>query len=395
MRILIVHNKYRTRGGEDAVVEQEAAALRKHGHEIRVYLRSNNEIKGIVAGLKLLFSSVWSCHSSREIGKMLLDFKPDIMHVHNTWMTISPSCYWIAKKYGIPVVQTLHNYRLFCPVATFFRNGHICEECVGRFFPWPGVLHRCYRKSLMSSLLVAWVVTTHKMFKTWQDKVDVYIALTDFCKKKFIACGMESSKLTIKPNFVSPDPGNHSRCDGYALFAGRLSAEKGIPCLLKTLSEVKAIPVKIVGAGPLSEDVRKRVQAMNTKEVEFLGEKSREEVIALIKQSRFLIFPSEWYECFPMIILEAFACGKAVVAARVGAMQDIVEEGITGRLFELGEHRDLAEKIKWMFENVEACESMGRRARDEFEKKYSEAKNIATLEYIYESAIKVFLMEKA
>ena len=148
------------KGGEDFVVEQEVTALRDCGHEVHVYLRSNDEAKGLKEWIALPFSVVWSHRSAKEISIILRDFKPDVMHVHNTWMVITPSCYWAAKKHGIPVVQTLHNYRLFCPAATFFRDGHICEDCVGKFFPWPGVLHRCYRGSLASSLLnhhLTWV----------------------------------------------------------------------------------------------------------------------------------------------------------------------------------------------------------------------------------------------
>lgn len=388
MRILIVHSKYRIRGGEDAVVEQEAAMLREHGHVVRVYLRSNDEIKGWKKWVRLPFSAVWSLHSAKEINDILRDFKPDVMHVHNTWMVISQSCCWVGKKHGVPVVQTLHNYRLFCPAGVFFRDGHTCEDCAEKFFPWPGIFHRCYRRSWLDSLFVASVITIHKMLKTWQNEIHVYIALSEFSKKKFIACGMKSDKVVLKPNFVDPDPGRSGCCGDYALFAGQLTSGKGIQCLLSALPLIGALPIKIAGAGPLGKEVFKTVHSLNSSKIEFLGEKSRKEVMDLIKKSRFLIFPSQWYECFPMIIIEAFACGKPVLASRMGVMQEIVEEGRTGRFFEPGNSTDLAQKIKELFEDSKACEAMGKEARIEFEKKYSVEQNIVKLIGIYELAIK-------
>ncbi len=388
MKILIVHNKYRFRGGEDSVVENEIAALRLNGHEVRTYLRTNDEAKGLLARLKLPISAIWSFRTYQEINATIQDFKPDVMHVHNTWMAISPSCYWAAKKNGIPVVQTLHNYRLFCPAATFFREGHVCEECGGKFFPWPGVWHRCYRGSFLSTLLVAVTITVHRAIATWRKTIDIYVALTNFCKTKMAVYGLKKNAVSVKPNFIALDPGKPIEKSGkYAVFVGRLSQEKGVRCLFDAMRLLKGIPIKIVGTGPLASEACEKVRGFDKNDIELLGEKNHAEAMALIRGSCFMIVPSVCYECFPMVIAESFACGKAVVASKIGSLENIVEDGKTGRLFEPGNAESLAAAIKWMFENPEDCAEMGRCARDKFEKEYSSSRNMEILKSIYETAI--------
>jgi glycosyltransferase involved in cell wall biosynthesis len=310
-----------------------------------------------------------------------------VAHFHNTFLRISPSAYYACRAAGVPVVQTLHNYRLLCPAATFYRAGGVCEACLGRLVPWPGVVHSCYRGSPAASGVVTAMLTTHNLLRTWTRLVDVYIALTEFARQKFIEGGLPAEKIIVNPNFVDPDPGLRESDGSYALFVGRISPEKGVRLLLRAWQGLKGKPLKIVGNGPLIDEVRAFVQQQRLECVEVLGPHPREEVLSLMKQARFLVFPSEWYECFPLTIAEAFACGVPVIASRLGAMAEIIEEGRSGLHFTPGDPEDLLAKVEWAYTHPPEMVQMGRRARQEFEAKYTAERNYERLRNVYGLAI--------
>lgn len=392
MKILLIHNAYRERGGEDTVFEQESELLRCAGHEVIAYQRSNAEIEGYSPLRKLVLpiQLVWSSSAYAEVRQILRSTRPEIVHVHNTFMVTSPSVYTACKKEGVPVVQTLHNYRLYCPAATFLRNGEICEECVQHSL-WRSVSHACYHGSHAQSAAVAAMLAAHRLRGTWANDVDVYIALTEFSRKKFIAAGLPAEKIVVKPNFVHPDPGVRSaRTSGdYALFIGRLSAEKGVATLLAAWERMpREIPLTIVGDGPLRHSLASWAQQKGLSNISFLGRLTRSGALDVLKRARFLVFPSEWYEGFAMTLVEAFACGVSVVVSRMGVMPEIVEEQRTGIFFRPGDAEDLAAKSLWAWTHSAEMERMGATARQEYEAKYSGIENYRMLMRIYKNAIR-------
>ncbi len=384
MRILLVHNHYQQSGGEDTVFEAEKALLERHGHEVVTFVEDNARLKG-VNPLKVAVNAIWSRDAQRNIRKWIEQTRPDVVHFHNTFLRISPAAYYVVKEMGLPVVQTLHNYRLICPGSLLMRDGHVCEDCLRKIVPWPGVVHGCWRNSRSGTIVVAAMLTFHNMRRTWESQVDVYIVFTEFARKKFIQGGLPAGKIVVKPNFVHTDPGDGEHKGNFALFVGRLSAEKGIRTMLSAWRLLKSVPLKIVGDGPLMAEVKELIERERLA-IEILGRRPREEVFSLMRRASFLVFPSEWYEGFPMTIAEAFACGLPVVASRLGAMAEILEDGRTGLLFEPGNPEDLAAKVVWAWTHPEEMRRMGSAARQEFEEKYTAEKNYQMLMQIYEQA---------
>jgi glycosyltransferase involved in cell wall biosynthesis len=387
MKILLAHNSYQQQGGEDSVVKAEVELLRSHANEVMVYRRNNLEIKR-----SSLFSSavstIWSRRTSDELGLLCDTFQPDIIHAHNTFPLISPSLYWLASKRKIPIVQTLHNFRLLCPQAMFLRKGVACEDCLGKV-PWRAVTRRCYHSSALQSALIANMLMTHRAAGTYQNRVSAFIAMNGFCRKKFIAGGLPAERIHIKPNFVeaSHTPNWEDRRDG--LFIGRLSEEKGIAVLIAAAAllsasntrAIESLRIKIVGIGPLSPQVG---QAFKD---DYLALKNREEIFSLLHKTLFLVVPSTCYENFPLVVAEAFSCGVPVIASRHGSLADIVNDGVNGLLFHPGDAADLAGKIAWAQANPEKMQAMGRAAYQEYLAKYSPAVNYRIMTDIYRHAL--------
>jgi len=384
MKVLLIHNRYRQPGGEDTVFEAEKALLEHYGHEVATFVEDNARLEGINP-LKVAVNAIWSREAQRNILKWIEQARPDVVHFHNTFLRISPAAYYVVKDLGLPVVQTLHNYRLICPGALLMRDGKACEDCLRKIVPWPGVVHGCWRNSRSGTMVVAAMLTFHNVRRTWENQVDVYIALTEFARKKFVQGGLPEEKIVVKPNFVHPDPGDGEHKGNFALFVGRLSAEKGIRTMLSAWRLLKSVPLKIVGDGPLMSEVKAQIKQERLG-IEVLGRLPREEVFSLMRQASFLVFPSEWYEGFPMTIAEAFACGLPVLASRLGAMAELVEDGRTGLLFEPGNPEDLAARVAWAWTHPEEMRRMGKAARQKFEEKYTAEKNYQMLMQIYERA---------
>jgi glycosyltransferase involved in cell wall biosynthesis len=389
MKILVVHNTYQQPGGEDVVVEQEANLLRSAGQEVIRYDRSNHEIREFNLRNKLRFPKqiIWSKNAVVDLRGLIHREKPDVAHFHNTFVMISPAAYYACKESGVPVVQTLHNYRLLCPRADFFRKNHICEECLGKIFPLPSVLHGCYHDSFLQSFGVAMLLRVHRYLGTWQEAVDVYVALTEFAKRKVIQGGLPPNKIVVKPNFVFDAPGPKEGPGDYAILVGRLSPEKKVLTVLYAMEKVSKVPLIIVGGGPEEEKISKTIAGLKLNSVRLLGRRPRNEVFDLMKNARFTIFPSEWYETFGMTIIESFACGVPVVASRLGVMEEIIKDGYTGLHFAPGDPRDLAAKIEWAWTHPQEMVEMGLEARREFEAKYTAERNYKMLMDIYKLAI--------
>lgn len=381
---LLVHEYYQQPGGEDEVFAAEGELLETRGHRVIRYTDHNDRVKD-VGSMALAHATVWNGRAYRELRKLIRAERPQLVHFHNTFPLISPAGYYAAKAEGLPVVQTLHNYRLFCTNSLFFRDGHVCEDCVGKTPPWPGVLHSCYRGSRAASGTVAAMLTAHRTLSTWTKMVDTYIALTEFAREKAIQGGLPAQKLVVKPHFVDPDPGLASGDGGYALFVGRLSPEKGTKTLLAAWRRLKgALPLKIVGDGPLAPQTAEA--ARRVPGVEWVGRQPLEEVYRLMGGATFLVFPSEWYETFGRVAVEAFARGTPVVASKIGAIAELVDHGRTGLHFRPGDPKDLVAQVEWISEHPEELARMRAEARAEFETRYTAEHNYRSLMKIYQRA---------
>jgi glycosyltransferase involved in cell wall biosynthesis len=385
MNILSIHNRYQIRGGEDESRESEERLLKENGHRVDVYEKSNEELAQISA-IKLGLNTIWSRQEYQAITDQLLQHQYDIVHIQNFFPLISPAAHHAVKKQGVPVVQTLRNYRLLCPNALFFRDGRVCEDCLDKPLPYPGILHRCYRDDWRASSVTASMISIHRALKTWHHMVDRFITLTHFARSKFIEGGFPEEKIVVKPNFVHPDPGVGPGSGNYALFVGRLSVEKGLDTLLKAWSMLESpLPLKIIGDGPLAGQVQKAAQKVP--EIEWLGRRPIRAVHELMGNAKFLIFPSEWYETFGRVAVEAFSKGTPVVAANIGAIAELVEDGHTGRLFSPSDSADLACKVNWMLDNGSKVSQMRQAARAEFEAKYTAETNYRCLLDIYQTVL--------
>ncbi|CAD6881810.1 Glycosyltransferase [Methylomonas albis] len=387
MKILVVHNSYQQAGGEDNVVAAEVSLLTKYDNEVELWSVDNKDLpNGLIGKIGTALNTNYSPAARAIAREKLRNFQPDVVHVHNFFPQISPSIYDACLDEGIPVVQTLHNYRLICPGAMLMRDGNICEQCVSRS-PYQAAWYACYRGSRLGSLVVAHMVAQHRNRGTWQDKVTRFIALTEFAKSKFIAAGFPADKIAIKANFLH-DPFLNSSLtispplsSEFALFVGRISKEKGIKVLMDAwiaLSEKNML--KVAGSGPLESLL------LGRNNVEALGRQTTAEVSALMRKATFLVLPSQWYEGFPLVLVEAFAHGLPVLASRLGSMADIIKDGETGLLFEPGNAEDLAEKAKFLLENPLQARQLGANARRIFLEKYTAEQNYAELMAIYTDA---------
>jgi glycosyltransferase involved in cell wall biosynthesis len=388
MKILLVHNYYQQPGGEDQVFASEAALLEAYGHCIVRYTIHNARVAQM-SPLTLVQSTLWNNAVYYELQTLIRQERPQVAHFHNTFPLISPAAYYAAKAEKVPVIQTLHNYRLLCPSGIFLRNGQICEDCLGKTLPLPGVVHACYRDSRAGTGVVAAMLALQRVLRVTTKVVDLYIALTDFARKKFIQGGLPAEKIVVKPNFVHPDPGLGKGLGGYALFVGRLSPEKGIGTLLAAWEQLgKKIPLKIVGDGPLALEVDKATKRVLG--VEWLGRLPKKQVLALMKDASILIFPSLWYEGFPMVFTEACATGLPVIASELGSMSSLITSDRTGLHFYPGNSEDLVAQVEWTLKHPVEFAQMRREVRAEFEGKYTAEQNYQMLMKIYESVCCVY-----
>jgi len=389
MRILLVHNYYQYRGGEDIVFENERDLLLSKGHEVFTFTKSNKEIKnyGLADKLGLAINTVYNSKIKNELLKLAKTRKPEIVHFHNIFPLISPAAYSVFCNMDIPVVQTVHNYRLFCANALFYRKNKVCEICSSKIILLSGIRKACYRNSRMQTSVVVLSLLVHRFLKTWKKKINSYIALNEFSKIKLIENGIAAGKIFIKPNFVNRAVSIDKNSGAYAIFVGRLSEEKGIIFLLQSWKHFKGLPLKIVGDGPLLDQAKIFVNKFKLEEVELLGYRNHDESMSLIKKAKFLVVPSQWYEVFSRVIIEAFSCGVPVIASRLGGIPDVVDHGRTGLLFDPLDEKDFIKNIEWALKNERDVQEMGKRARKVYEEKYTPEINYKLLMQIYKRAI--------
>jgi glycosyltransferase involved in cell wall biosynthesis len=383
MRILIAHNYYRYPGGEDHCFAEEAELLRSHGHIVDLFMLHNNEIDDL-SRFRLASKTIWNSNVYAEIIKLLGTNSYDVVHVHNTLPLISPAIFYAARKMGVPSVQTLHNFRLLCANACFFRDGSICERCSSELIPYSGILFKCYRDSRVQTAGVTAMTSIHRVLGTWSSVVDAYIVLTEFARNKFVASGLNPLKIHIKPNFIDqmPEPGTGR--GGYALFVGRLSQEKGIVTMLEAFKNShSSLPLKIIGDGPLNDVVREIANQDNT--IEWLGYRDKEEVRRLMQNAAVLVFPSECFESFGRVAIEAMSVGTPVIASNLGALREVVDHDRTGRLFDPGSTESLLEALNWFAVHPDRVSVMRIAARTVVEAEYGAERNYELLMGVYDA----------
>lgn len=393
MKILQLHNRYQIIGGEEGVVQAEKALLESHGHHVHLLEVTNDDLVGVKAKLDAAIGAIYSQASKRQVLAKLRSFKPDLVHVHNFFPLLSPSVYDACQEAGIPVVQTLHNYRLICPKAMLFREGQVCEVCVGKSVAIAGIQSGCYRGSRSQTAVVAAMLAYHQWRGTWQNRVTLYIALTEFQKQKLIAGGIPDPKIQVKCNFVEmPDLVPVPREDDI-LFVGRLAEEKGVIDLIAAYGESqnfsqKLPRLKIVGDGPLKAELMAQVEGLGLADrITFLGRQNKSQVLSLMQRSSLLVFPSIWYEGFPLTLAEAFACGLPAIVPNLGSMAEIVTPGITGFHFIPRDIKDLARVIQAAIADKVLLQKCSTQARNAYEQNYTAEINYNKVLKIYHQAL--------
>ena len=385
----MVHNHYQQPGGEDQSFAAEVELLRQHGHEVRTYIRHNDELKRVSA-VQAARTAIWNSQVYKELRGIIREFSPDVVHVQNFFAVVSPACFYAAKAEGVTVLQTLHNYRMICPSGQLFRVGQICELCVAKAVRWPGVIHGCYRNSRIASAVRFFMFEAHRLIGLWDRKVDGYIALTEFGKQKFIDGGISGERIYVKGNFVfdsnlTKDVAVTGRRG--ILFVGRLSDVKGIHALVDAWTRMpKDAWLTVIGDGPLSGVVRDLAKAH--KNVSWLGQSAPDAVLDHMRRAVCVLFPSVWYEGMPRTIIESFMMGTPVIASNIGAMATMIEDKRTGLHVSPGDSAGLAQAMAWAIGHPGEMAQMGFLARKEYEAKYSPRSNYETLIKIYQAAMR-------
>jgi glycosyltransferase involved in cell wall biosynthesis len=388
MKVLLCHTFYRTAApsGEDAVFHNERALLESNGIDVLTYEKHNDDLADTAIADKIRngIECVWSRRSYLELRALLDHSKPDIAHFHNTFPQLSPSVYAACAESGVPVVQTLHNYRFICPNGLLLRDERPCEDCIsGSLFS--SLRHRCYRNSLLATSALTANIAFNRLNGSFKNSVHRYIALTQFAKDRFIAGGLPAHRIRVKPNFLDDVPEVVTK-DDYAIFVGRLTQEKGVNTLIQAWTQLGgAIPLKVVGDGALRPQLEDSVRRLGLP-IQFLGKQSKSEVLKLVGGAKLQVIPSEWYEGFPMVVLEAFASRTPVIASRIGSLAEIIQDKINGLHFTAGDSTNLATSIKLLWNDRELLKSLGNNGRATYDENYNPQSNFRHLMEIYREA---------
>lgn len=384
----MTHNYYQQPGGEDAVFEAETRLLRSHGHDVRTEVFHNDTIpleRSAMESVRLARATLWSSSSRKRIEAVLRDFRPDIAHFHNTFPLVSPSVYSACQAEGVPVVQTLHNYRALCANALLFREGRVCEDCLNRRVGWPSIVHGCYRESRAQTSVVATLIAMRRFTGAWSERVSVCVAVSEFARETFIRGGLDPEKIVSKPNFLEPDPGYRDGRGDYAIYVGRLSKEKGVDTLLSAWRSVPtSIPLHVYGDGPLAKSVSEASDKLQN--IQWHGRQPLDVVLEALGRAACLIFPSIWYEGMPRTLVESFAVGTPVIASKIGSLIEIVEPGVNGFTVPPGDAESLARTVIDGWYGDRRMHSLRGSTRALFEDRYSAEQNYRRLLNIYHLA---------
>ncbi|MBI3601379.1 MAG: glycosyltransferase [Candidatus Omnitrophica bacterium] len=388
MKILVGHNYYQQAGGEDMLFHSQTRMLKDFGHEVCLYERHNDEIRpNIFSRTRHAMSLRWSQRSYDEIRWLIRTFKPRIAHFHNTFFVMTPSVFYACKDEGVPVVVSLHNYRLMCINGLFFRDNKPCEDCLHGSRN-AGIRYRCYHGSFLFSAAMTDMISHHWARQTWTKGIDRLIVATEFSRQKHIQAGIPEGKVAVLPHFVEQPAenfGEQSR-GKYALYAGRLSEEKGVDVLLRAWKSIKEMPLYIVGTGPQRAAMEEYIKSEGLSNVKMFGFLDRQEYLKILAGARFLIVPCLSYDNFPMVVVEAYSYGVPVLASRLGTLEASVEDGVSGLLFSAGDIQDLAHKARIIISDEQRHRQLCLNARRAYESKYTAQCHHQGLINIYEEA---------
>lgn len=385
MRVIVCHNYFRERGGEDRVFEDELELMQANGVDVVPFIKNNRDFEGFWDTTRIAFRTPWNSRSSKEIEDLVVRTKADVVHFHNWLPQISPAGFYGARRAGAAVVQTLHNYRWACPKGIMFRDGDVCEDCMGKTVPWPAIRHLCYRGSLAGSMFISTTLGLHNILRTKERAIDAFIAPGAFIKDKLTMAGIPREDIFVKPLFTK-DPGPGGGEGRYVAYLGRLSPEKRIDTLLAAWERLDgAVPLRISGNGPQRSLVEQA--AAEDPSITYLGFAPDEALDGLLGDARALVFTSGTYEAQPVSILETYAKGTPVIAANMGAMSDLVEDGVTGWHFKPGDPDDLARVVASAFDEANDLGPMRAAVRNRYVENYTPEPNFARLMEIYEIAI--------
>ncbi|MDQ4076225.1 MAG: glycosyltransferase [Chloroflexota bacterium] len=399
MKILIVHNYYQHAGGEHTALRAQLELLEKEGHQVVLYTKHNNEIRqfDLKERLSALPNTIFSSSTYREIVQLVREEKPQIAHIHNVFPLISPSVYRALADTAVPMVQTIHNFRLLCPNGLFYTHGTVCERCKhGNTLH--AVRYRCHRESYLSSTLYAASIAFHRYQETFQS-IDRFIALTDFTAQKLVESGLVSKdRIVVLGNYLPeplPQVSFVAQREPYVVFIGRLSAEKGVAQLIQAAQYLPGINLKILGEGPEQETLQRMVEALHLQQVEFLGFVTGDRKWELLRHATATIVPSVWYENFPFSVLESLAVGTPVVASNLGSLPYVLQDGVTGLLFTVGDPLDLADKIRALSTQPQLTKRMRQKARALIEQRYVASVHYERLMDIYQGVLDMESTDKA
>lgn len=384
MKILLIHTRYQLHGGEDAVVEQEMELL-KQAHEVEVlYFQNQSGWRGALQ----FVSSIWNIDSASKVKEKIRDFQPDVVHVHNWHFATGPLLFREIRLLKVPIVHTVHNYRLLCPSAILLHDSKLFTKSLKANFPWEAVFKKVYRESVVLTFWLAFIVWFHKKIGTWR-KIDAYVCLTPFAVDLFqqSTFGVSKERFAVKPNFTGvPEVSEPIKREEHFLFIGRLSKEKGIQVLINAFKELPFL-LRIAGDGPLKSQVIQATTQFSN--ISYLGNLTTDEVIAKLRKTQALIFPSVWYETFGLVNIEAFVNYTPVIASNIGAPQSLIREGYNGFLFEPGDVENLKEVVsKYNTLSTIEKEQMGANAFESYQSNYSAELQQGYFDSIYRKALK-------
>lgn len=388
MRILLIHNKYKHAGGEDSVFRTEKNILEENHHAVKEVSFDNSSIDGWIDRLKISYRLFYNNQSEKIISEAIKTFRPDIIHVHNFFYIASPSIFFSAYKNKIPVVLTLHNYRLICSGALLMRNNIPCELCINKTLPLSGIMYGCHRSSKIQTAQLTSVTSLHKIIKTWNTKISAYIALTEFSRKIFLSSSLKllPDQIVVKSNSVDDVlPNDTSKRESFFLFVGRLSEEKGIRVLLQAF-EGKNVQLEIIGDGPMKFQVQKAV--LHNSNILYSGYRDKEYIIRRLQKCKAVIVPSLWYEGLPTIILESFSTATPVIVSDIENLNEIVKDGYNGLHFKTNNEADLYRVVESFYKDSNCYYYLYNQARQTFLDKYTHQINYNNLINIYSDVIK-------
>jgi len=392
-KFLFCHNYYIHPGGESLVFENEHKGLEAHGHAVALYTRSNLETENLSAlkRLGVLAAGYYSPRTRREITELVRREQPDVAIVQNVFPLISPSVYTTLAALKVPIIQAVYNYRFICPEGELYTQGKICERCVGGNY-LNAVRYRCYRDSAAASAWYASIIGLHRTLRTFRNCIDAFMVPDHFLGKKLAQGGIPAEKIWRNPNpFYASDFSPCDETDGYFLYVGRLVRQKGILTLLEAVCKAgPGVRLVVVGRGEAQADVEQFIAAHHLEErVSLLGPKWGKEVEELIRRSKAVMIPSEWYDNLPLIFCQANACGKPVIASRINGIPEYITEGENGFSFEPGDADELARVVlKVAALSGEDYAALSRSSRKAAEEVFDYSNHYQTLNKIVQSVLR-------